>query len=83
MCIPWGVRIPLEAEDGVGREEGVTRGGAVRGRGADTPLERMSRGWECFRCKHLRRKQTKAWSEREAVHAWKMGQRREGHSSGT
>ena len=82
MCIPWGVGIPLEGKDGVrgkrGGFEGVLRRDRVK-----TSLESKSRGWECFRHKHLRRKQTKAWNEREAAHAWKMGQRREGDSSGT
>lgn len=49
-----------------------------------TSLWRVRAGdGECFRSKHLKRKQTKAWNEREAAHAWKMGQRREGGSSGT
>ena len=50
----------------------------------NTSLWRVRAGdRECFRSKHLKRKQTKAWKEREAAHAWKMGQRREGGSSGT
>lgn len=54
----------------------------MQGRGKDHSGE-SEQGWECFLHKHLRRKQTKAWNEREAAHAWKMGQRRERDSSGT
>lgn len=54
----------------------------MQGRGEDHSGE-SEPGWECFQHKHLRRRQTKAWNEREAAHAWKMGQRREGDSSGT
>lgn len=54
----------------------------MQGQGEDHSGE-SEQGWEHFQHKHLRRKQTKAWNEREAAHAWKMGQRREGDSSGT
>lgn len=77
-----GVGIPLE-----GRRRSVRgRKGGLRGYYVGTgrrPLWRVRAGIGAFRHKHLRRKQTKAWNEREAAHAWKMGQRREGDSSGT
>ena len=83
MCIPWGVGIPLEGRGGVCGGVCVCEGVPDRDR-VNTSLWRVRAGdGECFRSKHLKRKQTKAWKEREAAHAWKMGQRREGGSSGT
>lgn len=76
----WGFH--WRAEEGVRGKRRGFEGVLCRDR-VKTSLESKSRGWECFWHKHLRRKQTKAWNEREAAHAWKMGQRREGDSSGT
>lgn len=55
------------------------RGCQTQGQGEHLTLRVRAGGWGVFsRSKHLKRKQTKAWNEREAAHAWKMGQRREG-----
>lgn len=69
-------------KEGCEGKRGWLEGGIMQGQGQDIPLESKSRG-ECFRHKHLRRKQTKAWNKRKAAHAWKMGQRRAGDSLGT
>lgn len=59
----WGFQWRAEGE--VRGEERVAGGGAMQGQGEDHSGE-SEQGWECFQHKHLRRKQTKAWNEREA-----------------
>lgn len=82
MCIAWGCGDSTGGQKkGCEGKRGWLEGVLCRDR-EKTTLE-SEQGWECFPHKHLRRKQTKAWNEREAAHAWKMGQRREGDSSGT